>query len=247
MNQDGDRLTVEEQLQGVLSGEDQGESQGDLKALLDIAQGEQGDLSSKINYLENPLLENLETSILSPLEKEPENIKGIEEADVSLASPIHTGQAVQPSLEVVDFSSPEPSPDFSTYPHRTSDDIRAKENRTSKCRDLMIGCTNSDELALFKGESGFSENVSKWVYKHLLSPSEKEAVRQATITNQLTLPVTENLQPDSFEKGDRVYYLDNRNVVYTYLGSDPHTGSVLIQDSQGRTYSCQISQLSKLS
>jgi uncharacterized protein (DUF2147 family) len=111
----------------------------------------------------------------------------------------------------------------------------------------MIGCTNSDELALFKGESGFSENESKWVYKHLLSPSEKEAVRQATITNQLTLPVTENLQPDSFEKGDRVYYLDNRNVVYTYLGSDAHTGSALNQDSQGRTYSCQISQLSKLS
>ena len=246
-NQDGDRLTVEEQLQGVLSGEDQGESQGDLKALLDIAQGEQGDLSSKINYLENPLLENLETSISSPLEKEPENIKGIEEVDVSLASPIHIGQAVQPSLEVVDFSSPEPSLDFSTYPHRTSDDIRAKENRATKCRDLMIGCTNSDELALFKDESGFSKNEIKWVYKHLLSPSEKETVKQAATTEQLTLSVTENSQPDSFEPGERVYYLDNRNVVYTYLGSDPHTGSVLIQDSQSRTYSCLLSDISKLS
>jgi uncharacterized protein (DUF2147 family) len=79
------------------------------------------------------------------------------------------------------------------------------------------------------------------------SPLKACAKRAYGITNQLTLPVTENLQPDSFEKGDRVYYLDNRNVVYTYLSSDAHTGSVLIQDSQGRTYSCQISQLSKLS
>ena len=181
------------------------------------------------------------------MEKEPENIKGIEEVDVSLASPIHTGQTVQPSLEVVDFLSPEPSLDFSTYPHRTSDDIRAKENRATKCRDLMIGCTNSDELALFKDESGFSKNEIKWVYKHLLSPSEKETVKQAATTEQLTLSVTENSQPDSFEPGERVYYLDNRNVVYTYLGSDPHTGSVLIQDSQSRTYSCLLSDISKLS
>ena len=244
---DGDRLTVEEQLQGGLSGEGGGESQGDLKALLDMAQGEQGGLSSQISYLEHSGLENLETSISSPLEKEPENIQGIEEADVSLVSLTHIGQGFHPSLESVDSPSPELSLDFSTYPHRTSDDIRAKENRASKCRELMLGCTNFDELALFKDESGFSENEIKWVYKHLLSPSEKEAVRQAAIAEQLTLSVTENLQPDSFERGDLVYYLDNRNVVYTYLGSDAHTGSVLIQDSQGHTYSCQISQLSKLS
>ena len=245
--QDGDRLTVEEQLQGVLSGEDQRESQGDLKALLDIAQGEQGDFSSQISYLENPLLENLETSISSPLEKEPENIQGIKEADVSLVSLNHTGQAVQPSLDAVDSPSPEPSLDFSTYPHRTSDDIRAKENRANQCRELMLGCSNSEELTLFKDESGFSENEIKWVYKYLLSPSEKETVKQAAITEQLTLSLTETPQCDGFERGDRVYYLNNRNVVYTYLSSDPHTGSVLIQDSQGRTYSCKISQLSKLS
>ena len=111
----------------------------------------------------------------------------------------------------------------------------------------MLGCSNSEELTLFKDESGFSENEIKWVYKYLLSPSEKETVKQAAITEQLTLSLTETPQCDGFERGDRVYYLNNRNVVYTYLSSDPHTGSVLIQDSQGRTYSCKISQLSKLS
>jgi hypothetical protein len=241
---DGDRLTVEEQLQGNLSGESLGESGGGLKALSDIAQGEQGDLSSQISYLESPVGENLESSISSPLEKEQGNIQGIETADVSLVSLNPTGQAVQPCLETVDSPSPELSLDFSTYPHRTSDDIRAKENRASKCRELMLGCSNSEELAVFKSESGFSENEIKWVYKHLLSPSEKEAVKQAAISHQLTLPVTDN-QPDSFEQGDLVYYLDNRTTIYTYIGSDPYTGAVLIRDPKGHSCSCLPSQLSK--
>jgi hypothetical protein len=211
-----------------------------------MAQGGQGDLSSQISYLDNPVLETLESSISSPLEKEPENIQGIETADVSLVSLNETGQAVQTSLETGDSPSPEPSLDFSTYPHRTSDDIRAKENRANQCRELMLGCSNSDELALFKRESGFSENEIKWVYKHLLSPSEKDTVKQAAIAHQLTLPVTEN-QPDSFEQGDLVYYLDNRTTIYTYIGSDPYTGAVLIKDPKGHSCSCLPSQLSKLS
>jgi hypothetical protein len=245
-NQDGDRLTVEEQLQGNLSGESQGDLGGDFKALSDMTQGGQGDLPSPINYLENPRLENLETSISSPLEKEPENIQGIETADVSLLSLNHKGQAVQPSLDAVDSPSPELSLDFSTYPHRTSDDIRAKENQAVKCRELMLGCSNSEELTLFKDESGFSENEIKWVYKHLLSSSEKASVKQAAISHQLTLPVTEN-QPDTFKQGDLVYYLDNRTTVYTYIGSDLYTGAVLIRDPKGHSCSCLPSQLSKIS
>jgi hypothetical protein len=68
----------------------------------------------------------------------------------------------------------------------------------------MLGCSNSEELALFKSESGFSENEIKWVYKHLLSPSEKETVKQAAIAHQLTLSLTETPQCDLFEKGDLV-------------------------------------------
>jgi hypothetical protein len=244
--QDGDRLTIEEQLQGNLSGESQGDLGGGLKALPDMAQGGQGDLSSSISYLDNPVLETLESSISSPLEKEPENIQGIEEADVSLVSLNYTGQGFQPSLDAVDSPSPQASLDFSSFPHRTSDDIRAKENRASKCRELMLGCSNSEELALFKRESGFSENEIKWVFNRLLSPSEKEAVRQAAIAHQLTLPVTDN-QPDRFENGDLVYYLDNRTTIYTYIGYNPYTGSALIRDSQGRSCSCHPSQLSKIS
>jgi hypothetical protein len=182
------------------------------------------------------------------IEEEPSPPLSMGKEDGVLPVTIPPTQSNQP-FDPSPHPSPSPSSspiDYSSYPHRTSDDLRAKENRATKCRDLMLGCTNSEELAVFKSESGFSENEIKWVYKYLLSPSEKETVKQAAITEQLTLSVTENPQPDSFTKGDRVYYLDNRNVVYTYLSSDPHTGSVLIQDSQGRSYSCFLSQLSKL-
>jgi hypothetical protein len=116
----------------------------------------------------------------------------------------------------------------------------------------MLGCSNSEELALFKSESGFSEKEIKWVFNRLLSPSEKAVVRQAAcakraygIAHQLTLPVMEN--PDRFENGDLVYYLDNRTTIYTYIGYNPYTGSALIRDSQGRSCSCHPSQLSKIS
>ena len=64
---DGARLTVEEQLQGVLSFESQGDLpfdlqgdlQGDYPALSDITQGDQGDLSHQLSYLENQAAENL--------------------------------------------------------------------------------------------------------------------------------------------------------------------------------------------
>jgi hypothetical protein len=95
------------------------------------------------------------------------------------------------------------------------------------------------------GEPSVSEKEIKWVFNRLLSPSEKAVVRQAAIAHQLTLPVTEN--PDLFENGDLVYYLDNRTTIYTYIGYNPYTGSALIRDSQGRSCSCHPSQLSKIS
>jgi hypothetical protein len=115
----------------------------------------------------------------------------------------------------------------------------------------MLGCSNSEELALFKSESGFSEKEIKWVYNRLLSPSEKEAVRQAAcakraygIAHQLTILVTDN-QPDTFEQGDLVYYWDNRTTIYTYIGYNPYTRSALIKDPKGRSCSCLLSQLSR--
>jgi predicted P-loop ATPase len=77
--------------------------------------------------------------------------------------------------------------DYSTYPHRTSNDIRAKEKRANKCKELMLACTTSYELAKFKSESDFSSNEINWVFHHALTPSEREKVMEAAKADQLNL------------------------------------------------------------
>ncbi|PSF29075.1 hypothetical protein C7H19_24470 [Aphanothece hegewaldii CCALA 016] len=89
--------------------------------------------------------------------------------------------------------SPDPSPDpstiidYSTYPHRTSSDIRAKQNKADQCKEKMLSCHTSERLAQFKSEGGFSETEIKWVYHRLLSSSEQEKVKEAANANQLNL------------------------------------------------------------
>jgi P4 family phage/plasmid primase-like protien len=89
--------------------------------------------------------------------------------------------------------SPDPSPnssptiDYSSYPHRTSDDIRAKQNKAHQCKEKMLSCHTSERLAQFKSEGGFSETEIKWVYHRLLTPAEQEQVREAASVSQLSL------------------------------------------------------------
>ncbi len=78
-------------------------------------------------------------------------------------------------------------PDYSTYPHLTSNDIRAKQKRAVKCKESMLACTNKEELALFRQESGFSSTEIDWVYHQALTSSEQEKVKEAAAADQLNL------------------------------------------------------------
>ncbi|GFE72052.1 phage/plasmid primase, P4 family [Chroococcus sp. FPU101] len=80
-----------------------------------------------------------------------------------------------------------PKIDYSTYPHRTSNDIRAKEKRAFKCKELMLGCNNIEELTRFKKESGFSSNEIDWVFHHVLTPAQQQKFNEAASTDQLNL------------------------------------------------------------
>ncbi|MGH2413130.1 MAG: hypothetical protein ACREPR_09345 [Brasilonema sp.] len=77
--------------------------------------------------------------------------------------------------------------DYSTYPHRTSNDIRAKEKRANKCLESMLACTNKKELARFRSELGFSNTEIDWVYRQALTPSEQQKVSGAATSDQLNL------------------------------------------------------------
>ncbi len=94
-------------------------------------------------------------------------------------------------------------PDYSTYPHLTSNDIRAKQKRANKCKKLMLACTNKEELARFRQESGFSRREIDWVYRQALTSSEQEKVKQAAAADQLNL-----LAPISYEWNDLLAAID---------------------------------------
>ena len=78
-------------------------------------------------------------------------------------------------------------PDYSTYPHLTSQDIRAQEKRANHCKESMLACTNKEELAQFRQESGFSPTEIDWVYRYALTSSEREKVKEAAAAVQLNL------------------------------------------------------------
>jgi P4 family phage/plasmid primase-like protien len=185
---DSDHLTIEEQLnQGGLVGIHQGEGQGDLQSLPAMVQGDQGGLLNQINQLEKEkqiLLERLRLLESQNIVLEQVHHDSVNPSLVSLSE---SEQERQDSLTLDHQPSPVASLDYSTYPHRTSDDIRAKQNQAQRCKEKMLSCHTSERLAQFKSEGGFSETEIKWVYHRLLTPAEQAQVREAASLSQLSL------------------------------------------------------------
>ena len=91
------------------------------------------------------------------------------------------------SLHQTTPPTPTPVIDYSSYPHLTSNDIRACQKRALACQQKMLSCTNSEQLAAFRSEGGFSSNEIDWVYRHLLNDAEKDKVHEAAHSVQLDL------------------------------------------------------------
>ncbi|MGK7873207.1 MAG: DUF3854 domain-containing protein [Xenococcaceae cyanobacterium] len=89
--------------------------------------------------------------------------------------------------------------DYSTYPHLTSNDVRACRNRASRCKNQMLACTNRDELAEFRASAGFSQSEIDWVWERL-TDSEKFGVHKAVKQEQLTLPGFEKSENGNWEQ-----------------------------------------------
>jgi putative DNA primase/helicase len=182
-NGDSDRLTIEEQLQGGQLERLQGEGQRDLKALPSQTQGDQGDLINQIKELEKTNQSLLE-KLRSLEEKNLILLEGSSKEETpALVSLTQTEQEIQISLE----PPVQLSPDYSTYPHRTSNDIRAKKNRADRCKEQMLLCTTSEELEQFKSEGGFSKSEIEWVYGYLLLSEQQAKVDEAEIAQQMNL------------------------------------------------------------
>jgi hypothetical protein len=86
-------------------------------------------------------------------------------------------------------------PDYSTFPHRSSDNLQAKIKLANRIKQQLLSANNKDELVAIIGEHG--ENQVNWVRCTLLTESERAHVRSAAQTEQLDLLEQSNSHEDS--------------------------------------------------
>jgi hypothetical protein len=90
--------------------------------------------------------------------------------------------------------------DYSTFPHRSSDNLRAKIKLANTIKQQLLSANNKDELVAITGCHG--ENQVNWVRCRLLTESEREKVRVKAQTEQLNLLEQSNNREDSPQSND---------------------------------------------
>lgn len=78
-----------------------------------------------------------------------------------------------------------PEPDFSTFPHRSSDNIQAKRKLAGKIKARLLEADTKEELATAKSELG--ENQVRWVWRCLLTKGGREKLSAIAQSEQLNL------------------------------------------------------------
>jgi hypothetical protein len=76
-------------------------------------------------------------------------------------------------------------PDYSTFPHRSSNNLQAMTKLANRIKERLLAATHKEELATVKLEYG--DNQVNWVWKRLLTESEREKVKTTAQTLQLNL------------------------------------------------------------
>ncbi len=149
-------------------------------------QGIGSDLEKKINYFsEQPFLEK-------PSEE-------------TLTSVLVGGQSdcKVDSFNVVQSKSNHcDEPDYTSYPHLTCDNIDAKYSQANEIKQRLLEATTKENLAVVREQYS---NRCDWVWKYLLSKSEKAKLKAIASTTQLSLldatssPASSNLEADCLD------------------------------------------------
>jgi hypothetical protein len=75
--------------------------------------------------------------------------------------------------------------DYSTFPHRRSDNLHAQTKLANRIKEQLLAATDKQELVIAKEEHG--DNQVNWVWRNLLTESQREKVRALAQTEQLNL------------------------------------------------------------
>jgi hypothetical protein len=138
---------------------------------------------STVAVLEKIELEISNTSIqeggqsLDTLDKKPELvIQGL------LAKPVPLCKA---HVKLWSESSLGGETDYSTFPHRRSDNLQAQIKLANRIKEQLLAATDKQHLAVAKQEHG--DNQVNWVWRNLLTESQRDKLRALAQTEQLNL------------------------------------------------------------
>jgi phage/plasmid-associated DNA primase len=138
-------------------------------------------------------------------------------------------------------------PDYSTFPHRSSDNLRAKIKQAFRIKQQLLSANNKDELVAIIGEHG--ENQVNWVWCTLLTESEQEKVRSTAQTEQLNLLEQSNSREDSPQSNDPWLEQENLEGMARDLDSCPDRDTLaclrLCWPPYAMNAACKLLSLSK--
>ena len=169
----------------------------------------------KLNDNPKSFIENLKSNKVDGINTQPENEKTISvekcqsEPNPTPSTPTAQGKGFSPTSGVSEsLHQPTPSTptsiDYSTYPHLTSNDDRAKRNRAIACKQQMLACTDSNELEAFQAEGGFSEKEREWVQQNLMTDTEFDKLLTIASSEQLNLFSQEPTQTESDQETSNI-------------------------------------------
>jgi hypothetical protein len=92
--------------------------------------------------------------------------------------------------------------DYSTFPHRRSNNLQAITKLANRIKEQLLAATDKQELAVAKEEHG--ENQVNWVWRNLLTESQRDKLRALAQTEQLNL-----LSDGKSEKSPQVSQVDS--------------------------------------
>ncbi|MGK7957015.1 MAG: DNA primase, partial [Crocosphaera sp.] len=137
------------------------------------------------NEQQNELEKSLVALSVVPQNKTHRN--GAKVVTETISSTMQTAKGLtenQPVVTAGDEAEQLSQIDYSTFPHLTSNHLRAKEKRAISIKKRMLACSNRTHLVQLRENVGYSPNEIQWVWKHILTSSQKNQIDQVANLTQ---------------------------------------------------------------
>ena len=171
-----EKPTVEEMLEGDRGGDNPVDSAGDnLETLVD-KELDRGDNYYQINKEEKNNLSSISDK------REGNTIEGEANQNTVANNVVKVAEVVVKENTQKTPTAPKQI-NWQSYPYNSSNE-KSLQERASKVKEIILNCGTSNELIELDNEGKISEREIDWLKKNVLTPSEREQVKEIELTRQ---------------------------------------------------------------